>query len=105
MEERAATIDREAHAARAHEVPDRVYFYVWAALVTLTGITVGVHYTDLSHMAVITALLIATVKCSLVVLYFMHIRFERPIFAVMILATIATYATFIILTFADYYYR
>jgi cytochrome c oxidase subunit 4 len=79
--------------------------YVWLALVVLTGITVGVQYADLAHMAIFTAILIAVVKSTLVLMYFMHIRFEKPIFLIMILATLMTYAIFVALTFADYYYR
>jgi len=91
--------------AKHHLVPFRLYVAVWAALIVLTGITVGAQYTDLRHVAVFTALLIATVKATLVVLYFMHIRFEKPIFAWMILVVLFTYGIFIGLTFADYFYR
>lgn len=94
-----------SHDEEAHEVPYGLYVKVWAALVALTTVTVGVHYADLAHMAIITALMIATIKSSLVLLYFMHVRFEKPIIAVMIIAALATYAIFIILTFADYSYR
>jgi cytochrome c oxidase subunit 4 len=95
----------EEQNEKTHWVPYRVYVSVWAALVILTGITVGACYADLGHMAVFTAVLIATVKSCLVLLYFMHIRFEKPIFAVMVLAALVIYGIFIILTFADYYYR
>jgi cytochrome c oxidase subunit 4 len=99
----------DAMSAGAHEerhlVPYRVYVVVWAALVTLTAITVGVSYVDMKNVAILTALLIATVKSSLVLLYFMNIRFERPLFVFMILAVLATYGIFIGLTFADYFYR
>ena len=93
--------DNETH----HIVPYKVYGYIWAALVILTGITVGASYANLGHVAIITAILIATVKATLVLMYFMHIRFEKPIFTVMILATLVTYGIFIGLTFTDYFYR
>ena len=88
-----------------HLVPYRTYVHVWIALVVLTAVTVGAAFTNLKHLAIFTALLIATVKGSLVVLYFMHIRFERRLFAWMIVATLATYAIFLALTFADYSFR
>ena len=53
----------------------RVYIIVWAALVILTATTVGVSYLNMNKFTVFTALLIATVKASLVLLYFIHIRF------------------------------
>ena len=71
----------------------------------LTVITVGVSYVDMKHVTVLTASIIAVIKGSLVVLYFMHIRFENRIYALMILAILATYAIFIGLTFVDYWYR
>jgi len=95
----------DAHDAGSHHVPLKLYFMVWISLVVLTGVTVGAYYADLQHMAIFAALLIATVKVSLVLLYFMHIRYENKIFTVMILAVLATYGIFIALTFADYFYR
>ncbi len=95
-----------AHHQDEHPlVPYRVYVVVWAALLALTAITVGVSYLDLKHVAILTAVLIATVKGSLVLMYFMHIRFEKPLFVVMILAVMGTYGIFIALTFTDYFYR
>lgn len=94
------------HAEEDHVVvPYRTYVNVWLALVTLTGITVGAAYTDLKHLAIFTAILIASVKCLLVILYFMHIRFEARIFTWMLVAIFGTYAIFLILTFADYSFR
>jgi cytochrome c oxidase subunit 4 len=94
-----------AHPGDGHLVPYRVYVAVWAALVLLTGLTVGAYVADMAHLAIFTAILIATVKVSLVVLYFMHIRFERRIFATMILTVLAVYAVFLILIFVDYFFR
>ena len=81
------------------------WLHVWAALLVLTVITVGVSYLDMKHVTVLTALLIATVKGTLVLLYFMHLRFEKPIYAVMVLVVLGTYAIFVGLTFSDYAYR
>jgi cytochrome c oxidase subunit 4 len=92
-------------AEEQHLLPYRVYFIVWAALIVGTGITVGACYADLGHLAIFTALLIATVKAGLVLLYFMHLRYEKPLFAIMILVVLVTYGIFIALTFSDYFYR
>ena len=86
-------------------VPFAVYVKVWAILLVLTALTVSVSYLELKHVTVLTAVLIATVKGTLVLLYFMHIRFEKPIFSWMIVAILGTYAIFIALTFVDYWYR
>ena len=88
-----------------HIVPFSLYVIVWVALLLLTVATVAVSYVDMKHVTVLTAMLIATCKGMLVLLYFMHIRFEKPLYAAMILAAFGTYAIFIGLTFADYLYR
>lgn len=90
---------------KTHLVPVKVYVIVWAALVIGTAITVGASYVELGHLAIFTAILIATLKGSLVLLYFMHLRFEKLFYTVMILVVLVTYGIFISLTFADYFYR
>ena len=88
-----------------HPVQANLYVKVWAALVTLTVLTVAVSYLDMQKFTVFTAMLIATTKASLVLLYFMHLRFEKRIFSIMMTAVLAVYAIFIILTFSDYSFR
>jgi cytochrome c oxidase subunit 4 len=54
----------------------RKYLSIYAALVTLTAVTVLVSYVDLGMMNVVAALLIASAKASLVGLFFMHLKGE-----------------------------
>ena len=86
-------------------VPYNVYFKVWGILLVLTVVTVAVSYLDLKNVTVLAATLIATAKGTMVLLYFMHVRFEERIFTWMILAILGTYAIFVGLTFVDYWYR
>ena len=55
----------------------RIYLVVWGALVVLTAVTVAVSYVHLGMMNVVVALLVASVKASLVALFFMHLRYEN----------------------------
>jgi cytochrome c oxidase subunit 4 len=56
------------------------YVLVWAALMVLTGVTLAVWKTDLSHSGrVVAALAIATVKAALVAVVFMHLWEEQGI--------------------------
>ena len=56
------------------------YLMVFAALLFLTVVTVAVSYLKLPiHLAVILGVFIATVKASLVALFFMHLSNERVI--------------------------
>ena len=53
-----------------------IYVVVCVGLILLTVLTVAVSYVNLGVMNVVVALLIASVKASLVALYFMHLRSE-----------------------------
>ena len=88
-----------------HAVPYGLYVAVWAALIVLTAVTLGVSYVDLANVGILTALLIAIVKASLVLLYFMHLRYESRLYFVMLLVVLVTYVVFLGLTFSDYGFR
>ena len=58
----------------------RIYITVFVALMVLTIVTVAISYLDLSTpIAVTVALLVATVKGSLVACYFMHLISEKKL--------------------------
>jgi cytochrome c oxidase subunit IV len=84
---------------------DRTYVAVWLSLLVLTGVTVSATALHLGAIQVLVAMLIASVKASIVVLYFMNIAKEPLIFRVMLGVAIATLAVIIGLTFVDYYFR
>lgn len=59
----------------AHDiVPVRIYLAVFAALMALTVITVWIATIDLGDWNVVMALVVATIKAALVLLFFMHLR-------------------------------
>jgi cytochrome c oxidase subunit 4 len=68
----------------------KIYITVFVALMALTIITVGVSYLHLPvPMAVTVALLVATIKGSLVACYFMHLISEKKlIYAVLALTAV-----------------
>ena len=68
----------------------RIYIMVFVALMFLTLVTVTVSYLHLSVAVAITvALIIATVKASLVASYFMHLISEKKlIYATLILTAL-----------------
>jgi cytochrome c oxidase subunit 4 len=62
----------------AIQAETRRYLMVFAALATLTIVTVGVSYIDLNiGLTVTLAMIVATVKGTLVAAYFMHLLDER----------------------------
>ena len=70
----------DAHAAADIKKSVRTYIMVFVTLMVLTIVTVGISYLHLPvHMAILVALVVATVKGSLVALYFMHLSHERKL--------------------------
>jgi cytochrome c oxidase subunit 4 len=67
----------EGHA-HAHGGP-AVYTRTLIALLILTGITVGAAYINLGAGNVVVALFIATIKATLVGLFFMHLLWDKPV--------------------------
>jgi len=59
-----------------HEEPHSAmpYVFVWVALLVLTGVTFGLAHVNLGKWNLLIAMFIATVKSSLVVLIFMHLK-------------------------------
>ena len=57
-----------------HIVPPKVYVGIFLSLMVLTAATVAAAYVNLGALNIVVALAIATVKATLVVLYFMHAR-------------------------------
>ena len=63
-----------------HDVSQDVkkYLYVFLALAVLTVVTVGISYIDFGLSgSIVVALIVATVKGSLVAFYFMHLNHEK----------------------------
>ena len=64
---------------QAHPVAVRSYLAVFAALLVLTVVTVAVASLELAAgMTVAVAIMIATFKATLVALFFMHLKGEKP---------------------------
>ena len=74
---------------------------VFALLMVLTFITVAVSWVDLGNWNLVVALGIATVKASLVALYFMHLRYDNPFNALVFVAALVFLAVFLSLTLLD----
>ncbi len=86
-------------------IPISVYVLVWFALIVFTAITVTVAGLHLGAFTVLGALVIARIKSSLVILYFMHIRYESAFFRRLILMVIFIITVTLILTYFDVLFR
>ena len=89
------------HAENKNAV--RTYSIVLGALLTLTAVTVtaaGINFGS-AFINVVIALAIASAKASLVALYFMHLRHDRPMSAVIFVTGLAMLAIFLMFCFLD----
>jgi cytochrome c oxidase subunit IV len=94
--------EKESHK----EQPDMgSYVYVWLTLLVLTAITVTCAGVKVGRFNVFVALIVAAIKTSVVLSYFMHLLYERRVFKIMFFVTIATLTIFIALTFVDVSFR
>ena len=78
-----------------HLVPVRVLVTIGVALLFLTIVTVAVAQFDFGAANIWVALAVAGVKASLVVLYFMHLRYDRPFNSFVFVGSIAFVLLFI----------
>jgi cytochrome c oxidase subunit 4 len=88
-----------------HILPYRVYLFVWIALVVLLASTIAVARTHFTSFSVVINLLISTAKAGLVLLFFMHLRYEGRFLKVMLAMAFAALTLIIILTFSDVWFR
>ena len=94
------------HQAEApHIVGYATFVKVWVALVVLTGLLVGLSLTHRPNLALLGLLFITPTKASLVLFYFMHLKYESAALKYMVTAAIAVLIIFIALTFSDYLFR
>ena len=70
----AAKDDGQVHA---HISSAPFYGLIFLALIGLTILTVGQSYVDLGKLNLVVVILIATTKASLVVSFFMHLRYDN----------------------------
>jgi cytochrome c oxidase subunit 4 len=89
------------HAAAGHAVPFKVLAGVWLTLLVFTVITVAVAGVDIGSFNLGVAMMIATVKASLVVLYFMHMRYDRPMNAIVFVTALLFVAIFVSIALLD----
>ena len=84
-----------------HIVPLRVLFAVWFSLLVLTGATILVAGVDLGRANLWVALAIATLKASAVALFFMHLKYDHPFHAVILVAALLFVMLFISIAMLD----
>jgi cytochrome c oxidase subunit 4 len=88
-----------------HVVPKRVYYVIFAILMLCTYLTVQIAFFDLGPLNTIAALVIAVFKATLVVLFFMHVRYGTRLTGAVVLSSLLFLAILLALTMGDYLTR
>lgn len=78
---------------------------VLLSLIAFTVLTVAITSIQLGPYNTAAAMIIASIKAAIVLLYFMHLKFDEKIYRFMFTLVIAIYAVVIVITFFDYLYR
>ncbi|HEX3034052.1 MAG TPA: cytochrome C oxidase subunit IV family protein [Thermodesulfobacteriota bacterium] len=98
-------METRVHEHDEHHVGYKTYIIIFIALIILTAITVYVSYFNFGVFNIVIALVIASLKASLVALWFMHLKFEDKVTWVFVLFPLALLALMIGLVAADVFYR
>jgi len=88
-----------------HVVPVRLYVAVFMSLMAFTTITVAVAYLDLGALNNVVMLGIAVTKATLVILYFMHVRYATRMIPVVLVAAVLWLLILFGFTMSDYVTR
>ena len=88
-----------------HISPYSLYIKVLVALLMLTTISVLITEISFGPFSVAVALLIASIKVTIVLLFFMHLKSESRFLKLMVAGVFVVFALVIIITFIDYLLR
>ena len=90
-----------AHRQVGHVVPLPVLLAVLGTLLVMTFVTVAVSWFDFGRFNLWIALGIAVFKASLVLLFFMHLKYDKPFNAIVIIVSMVLVMLFIAIALTD----
>ncbi len=88
-----------------HIVEKKTYYGVFASLMILLAATVTIAYIHLGKLNIIAALTIAFIKATLIILYFMHVRYSSRVLWIFVGAGFFWLGILFALSFADFVTR
>ena len=100
----ALNITNPEHAEH-HIVTPFQYMLVFGTLLVFTGITVGAAFVELGVLNPIVALGIASFKAVVVILFFMHVKYQSRLVKITVGAGFFTFLVLITMTLSDYMSR
>ena len=89
----------------SHILPKRVYYTIFAILLFCTYLTVQIAFFDLGAWNTVAALVIATFKATIVVLFFMHVKYSTRLTWAVVGGSVFWLGILLALTMTDYVTR
>ena len=99
-----ANVTNPEHADH-HIVTPTQYAMVFGTLLAFTGITVGAAYVELGIFNPVVALAIASTKMVIVILFFMHVKYQSNLVKMTVACGFFTFIVLITMTLTDYMSR
>jgi len=93
--------NHENHPDVGHVAPMWILISIFVALLVLTYLTVAVAKIDMGELNIIVAMGIATLKAALVVLFFMHLIWDKPFNVVVFVTSLVCIFLFILFALLD----
>lgn len=88
-----------------HIVGPKIYGLILLALMAMTALTTGIAFVNLGVFSPIVAIAIACIKATLVILFFMHIKYSSRLMMMTVAAGFVTFLVLITMTLSDYMSR
>ena len=89
----------------SHILPTRIYYTIFGILMLCTYLTVQIAFFDLGPLNVVVALTIAVFKATLVVLFFMHVKYSTRLTWAVVIGSVFWLGILLALTMGDYLTR
>jgi cytochrome c oxidase subunit 4 len=88
-----------------HIVGPMTYLIIFFALLVGTALTIGATYIDMGPWNPVVALAIAVTKATLVILFFMHIKYSSKLMKLTVGAGVFTFLILVGMSLSDYISR
>ena len=85
-----------------HVSPKSIYYSIFAALMVLTALTVFAAFVNLGVFNFPVALAIAVIKSTLVILFFMHVKYSSHLTKLVVVTSLFFLVILLGETFMDY---
>ena len=86
-------------------VSPMTYLIIGGCLLVLTAATTAISYVELGVFNAVVALAIAVMKATLVILFFMHVKYSSKLTKLTVASGIFTFLVLITMTMTDYISR